>query len=884
MNTNDTNKGALCSATSVKVHPFIYIHKYFSTKYGNGRNTNIQNTTPSSEENAFNLLDNCIFLSDSERIIKALNSKDTRNNICFHYEGFKKDSKFDFYLITEASTKKRNDLLIKWCASNDVTFCDPAQLQRMQTGNPNIKTELLKCFKDNLLESLLFLVGTNGRIRGCEDDMRMMGVPHCMNVYFSQYLGQEDKNKFGVSPKLQIKDAIYNYKKLIIKSNAGTGKGYVMKELSNALDSLGFRCIIYVFPTNSITDQQYEDFDKFYEGKEGLLRLDARFKAKDYDEFLIDNGRIILATFDSLHKLEILDTVDPIIDESVLVVDEYHSLISDIDFRSKEGFNYVLSAMSRAKYSILCSATPELIFCESDKLNRHFGYKLINGIESVTNEITVKALEYDSKEGQKSIVTYVQENYAHIEGTALFKLDKKESLRTIINGLDRLGLNVGGFWSGDNEEHKTKNDNYNSISKTGLLSTPLDWLVFTTLLEAGVSLKFLCSVLVVADKTNATRLIQLSTRARYNAKTGVNSKLDVIVCKSSASKENVKGYQVGSYTERFASECKVWQKYKNNTISGVDKVRTISDQQDIELILGDENEAEISLLGVLHLINKDLDSISLDETLLRASRMDGRFIIGDKATSDHGELEQIKEEHLISKENRELREVKAIEAVKDDFRTLCDLIAFNSKDVDKKDKIREVLGIVTPDKERALDFAAKHPTVLGCKFVNKIITTTIDLKAAMNAIKKPLSNEKAVELVLTSDTKDIKSIVSTLNHKIRKSNVSKNTASTVDSLEYYKVKSIKAVISKLLKNMKRGTVAEHQLVTYYQKHINKALLKVETKTGAMKLKPISKNKCMCILNDLYFVEKVVSKACKKKVTKIKILELRKVQSALNMLQ
>ena len=103
-------------------------------------------------------------------------------------------------------------------------------------------------------------------------------------------------------------------------------------------------------------------------------------------------------------------------------------------------------------------------------------------------------------------------------------------------------------------------------------------------------------------------------------------------------------------------------------------------------------------------------------------------------------------------------------------------------------------------------------------------------------------------------------------------------------MEYYKVKSIKAVISKLLKNMKRGTVAEHQLLTYYQKHINKALLKVETKTGAMKLKPISKNKCMCILNDLYFVEKVVSKACKKKVTKIKILELRKVQSALNMLQ
>jgi hypothetical protein len=354
----------------------------------------------------------------------------------------------------------------------------------------------------------------------------------------------------------------------------------------------------------------------------------------------------------------------------------------------------------------------------------------------------------------------------------------------------------------------------------------------------------------------------------------------VLLCQSDAKKEGVKGYKTGNYVNNFIKEVAKWQRYKNNTPVGRKSVRTGSDQDYIKLILGDENEAEISILGLLHVINKELDSVSTDELLLRVTRLDNRFSVGAVIKSDCDQLPQIKSATEKTKKDKELREQNAINAAKDDFRTMCDLISFKSRSTERKNEIREILGIAIPNKEKALEFAEKHPTVIDCKFTNKIIDSVVRLKTAAKASSKNLTNQNALKMVLELSSKDLKGITSTLNHKTRRANVKNNDAATVDTLEYYKVRCIRKVVSKYMANVTAGRIKDFQTVDYHQKHINKAIAKLDTNLGTMKLKPINKNKVNVILEDIYETIKTRFTIKGKKVMMIKILGKRTVESAM----
>ena len=828
------------------------------------------------------LLSGCTFIVPNILLFSELSKYKTNFNVVNDSKAIKNKADGQIYLLDFNHTEERAVILKKQCFKSNIIYLCTKALTALLEDEQGAKFKASMLLND-IERCLLFLVGSNGSVKGFNDDMRLMSVSHCITVNFNQYLGQDTMNEYGIIPKLQLEEAVSRHKKIVIAANAGTGKGYVMRELVHSLGRVNeARFIIYVFPTNSITDQQTNDFDNYLPNKE-VLKLDGRTKRKSVEEFLLNEGRVILSTFDSLVKIEDFTTNGDVIGESILVVDEYHSLVSDYDFRDRKNFSTVLSYMSRAMKTVLCSATPELIFCESEKLNRHFGYTLIVGNEKLTNEITLKNCVYNTKEGRASVVSKIHELYTQKDKTVLFKLDKKEALKSMILGYRDMGISIEGFWSGDGEKQKHNNKNYTSVCESGILKDSVNWLCFTTLLEAGVSLKFDCSCLVIADNTTATRLVQLATRARFNAKTGINKRLDVILCTSDAKKDNLKGYRGGCYVQHFFSKFSEWQKFKNNSLIGSKSVKTKADQQEFDLILGDELESEVSILGLLHVINKRLDKISIGELFKRVQRLDSRFKIGANIDSNCSQLDEIKNRAENLKADRKTREQKAKLAALADFRTMCDLVAFNTKDNERKERIRKAFNIKFPDKVKALEFGEKYPSIIDCKFANRIIKSVMEIKESCKEVSKSMDTNRALELTLSLAKSDIKGIVSTLNHKIRKKNVKEGTAKTVDVLEDYKVKQIKKAIGKVIKNVKHGRVKEFQLIEYYQKVINKSISTIETDSGIIKVRSLTKAKAKEILLDIFFVEKGTMKVKGKRVTKYKIIEVKQIKKALEML-
>lgn len=840
-------------------------------------NINIFGEFPNKSTQEFQELDNFLFLTNSKLLLYTLSELDGINcRLASQYANNNNDLNPVFIPIeiNDPNTHYSDYKYIDWCEKNGITYLDTSYTANELNHQGSSNISLIKKFG---YKALIIAIGTNGKVDGFIDDMKLMGVPHCIDVHFNQYIGEEFANEYGVIPKNQVLSSIKNHDRIIIKSNAGTGKGYIMKELCSSLKTGGANhekeFIIYAFPTNSITDQQYQDFANYLPNEE-ILKLDGRSKQNDIDAFLAIGGSIILSTFDSIHKIDTFSKSIDVIENSILIIDEYHSLVSDIDFRDKKAFRSILSKMNIAKKTILCSATPELIFCENKKLHRSFGYKLIRGVEKTTNKINIKTLTYKSNKGRGSIVTCIHELYGIDKRKVLFKLDNKSTLSSINGAARGLGIECESFWSGDNEKHKSKNDNYIKVCESGQIDSSVKWLSFTTLLEAGVSLKFDCAALVIMDKTTATRAVQLSTRPRYNANTGINKEIDVILCSSDKEKANVKGYKKGCYVDYFRHILSNWQNYKNRAAIGVDTVSTLSDTEDIKLALGDEMETEVCILGLLHIINKELDSVSNADLIKRICRLDNRFISNKELTTDLDQLDELKQETAQQKLRKEFRKGKALEAAKEDFMTLCDLLAFKTKDVDRKAKIRETFSIKFPDKSKALVFADKYPTVIDCKFTNKIVSDTIKIKEAYKGLGKSISIDEAVNLAIKVESKEISSLLSLVNHKKRKGFVNKGTASTGDKIEYFRLKAIRAKVAAVKKDIERGKVLEFQSMEYYTKHINKVVTNIKTDTGSIKLKPLSKTKIKQILEDIYFIDKQRFREGKKRIFKYKICALK----------
>ncbi|WP_426062008.1 DEAD/DEAH box helicase family protein [Hymenobacter sp. B1770] len=142
-------------------------------------------------------------------------------------------------------------------------------------------------------------------------------------LHITKYLTERERH---------IVYAIKKFKRVVIKSDTGTGKTTLMKRLVNHFPT---EKIDFIAPTLSIVQQQ------------DVLQITG-------DKSLTDTqsgARIVATTYASINKLATREA-------SVLVIDEAHHLLEDFTKDFREGnIKDIMNAMSRYDHVVLCTGT-----------------------------------------------------------------------------------------------------------------------------------------------------------------------------------------------------------------------------------------------------------------------------------------------------------------------------------------------------------------------------------------------------------------------------------------------------------------------------------------------------------------------------------------------
>lgn len=729
--------------------------------------------------------------------------------------------------------------------------------------------DIYKHDKETLKSFLMFCIHTNQRIGSNPNDPYSLAVDHCLKIDFKQYIGEQEPNQYGIVPTDFIFHQIEHNEKLIIDSLAGTGKSTLMTILTDQgarieprkpnlkrFEKVGITQVVILEPTTAINSQL---FNSFIEQKLIVSRLDG--SSSQSDLLTAMNSPVILCCYDSLKRL-IERGLD--LDKTAVIVDEFHQLVIDIGYRNSAAFQIVLEVMKSAKRTLSISATPDLFFAQSKELSEYFGYKLIKGVQSVQNSIKIRPVYW--KGTQRDLLHYIVDNAPQKEGLITIKLDSKNNNQAFAKALTNRGLKADSFNSGD-RERKEDNANYKELMKSGTVSLDLDVLVFTSLLEAGVSIKTPVRLNALIDTNSWQKGIQLVSRARYNAKTGVNKEHTVWMFRSFRAEEgNEEEYNKTDVLEQFAqlsmnAEQQARAASKNQ---GTLKHKTDADPEKMPIKQRlNSLEYEPCILSILHEIYKRSIKCDFETMLERMKRFDNRIEVSKADsinTKTDKELAKIRDAQEADKE-------QAMESFKQlltfNFDKVAQTICYLSSDTNFKQEIREVLKLPPIDRITVKQFLEQSQGAFKGREPKRILKDVIYF-----VDRQQITPLEAISFVLDdkSSKKYIQTIKSATERKIRYYNaqVSKDIGTMdvpewkLDGKEYLILAREKEIIKQmdmLKDNIKRGKRKESRLTgEQIQKHVN-AAIKRYNKQGKGKEKELSKKKAIDTLKDLYFIER-----------------------------
>jgi hypothetical protein len=276
--------------------------------------------------------------------------------------------------------------------------------------------------------------------------------------------------------------------------------------------------LVIVEPKTPIALQLFNDFKKGLssEYSEGdCVMVSGGMDAAELRA--MESAKIIIVVTDSLHRIA------PIISECLLVVDEFHEIGQDQDYRPKPMFQ-LWECMKLAKRKLLLSATPNYIL--TTNWHKDFNYKLVVGVHDSPN--TFKVIFKHHKCSKRQLFSYIEENAPAKKGTICIKYDHDTTLSAYLKYFFERFVSADYFTS-KRKDRKENNLNYQSLMESGELSEELQYLLFTKLLESGVSFKFDMRLLCLFDSKSYQEIIQLATRARYNVEAGRNMENEIWV-------------------------------------------------------------------------------------------------------------------------------------------------------------------------------------------------------------------------------------------------------------------------------------------------------------------------------------------------------------------
>lgn len=654
-------------------------------------------------------------------------------------------------------------------------------------------------------------------IKAVPTDIHSIEVPFVYQLEFTQYLGEKQ-------PLETIKSLLMCESRLAIQSPAGTGKSTMIQALCSpenngknfVFNALGIDKTIVATPTTAIALQLQKDFEK-----RGVSCSILYGEILGYDLEISRLDSLVITTYRSLEKLT------EFIPNSLLIIDEFHQIANDYDYTNYEEketklTKYVMSevwdAMQKAPNILLLSATPNYLFCSH--FEEFFNYALLVCYPKFTNQIRLNILEHTTS--KKYLIDYIEENAPLQGGTICIKYDSNNTLKTYYENDLKRGLLAEHFTS-QNRDRKEENDNYNSIMETGKPTQKLDRLYFTTLLEAGVSLKFPIDLVAIFDVKSWSKIVQLATRPRLCEDGGklVNSVVNVWVFNSQNRKKTTtpNNQTIRERWAKYYTDAIKNVNYFNGTSGGEIDHKTSTDFRNFVMKTG-ENWA-VDVPAILHeLFKQETSETDLQTLIERIARFDPRFEIEYVEHINAVENADISAALEQAKADKEKAQIQLFELLKNEPTNTVHALCKLSKDKELKADVKRVLGLPIADKETINDLIKTNAPAFGTGETNRLLKDLVfmvgDLGDTLqNAITKIAVSSKK-ELRLERDTHQRKERIKTYKN-------SPKDQSPKARLEVEREKAISLKFKYILNNIQKGRRKNEFTAIELAKLVNDAL-------------------------------------------------------------
>jgi hypothetical protein len=617
---------------------------------------------------------------------------------------------------------------------------------------------------------------------------------------FELYGGGSDKPKAGQSMVVNkyVSEALDNLHKALVLHNriavvsaAGSGKSYFVAELYKKIKAENQAArFLFLAPTQSIAEQLSKEFSEISGEFCGLLRGGL----SDTDRQKSASSNICAAVYNSAEKFHNLN------DHNLyIILDEFDQLGREYSYRKPDGqFRFVHKLLSGAKNAVLLSATPDELFYTDAFIGK--GFWPIRIEQQKKNKI---CMHFIKVQNTKAAVLDLAERGG--AGMCLIKCDNNTTLKAYQDFFTKRGAKCEHFTSAD-KERKDYNTNYQSLMSSGeLADKDIDILLFTRLLEAGVSLKFQVGKFGIFDTQKSWRsLLQLAARPRYDYKTGTNKDINVYVY----------------YTKDNPSECEPL-----NALDLIEKTKIVAARLNAA-IRGNELEKKdfktsfdkrfvylckdsgLWKVDYLEIANKAIESeeqtSSINDIAAKIGAADNRFsfVFEDLVNSKNIELEELAK---LKKEEKETVTAQGLEALQDnkDLALYCGLSQLRDKA--KRYELVTAFNLNYYDKFTQSEFAEKYKQVFRTNFFPKFTVNVHKLLSAGETIQAAFEaaiSETSTAITQKADTLKIKNRV-----KLWKSAKTENQLNAADkaaaAVDYQNRNKLKYFVEK---HKERGTV------------------------------------------------------------------------------
>ena len=415
------------------------------------------------------------------------------------------------------------------------------------------------------------------------------------------------------------------HKVVSLASPAGTGKTTAVSRLVEELGQT-----IFCVPTVTIAEQQHRALQRA-----GVHCAPIFGGYQAHDAEMATSSSLVVCTYDALRHIQHL------FDSSTLIVDESHQVVSEYGYRHR-ALDGVMYAIAHASRTLLFSATPNPL------LDKFLKAKQLQFAAKKTNKIllTVCAGEANKNVLFEAIVDEKTEarDAGKPQATTIIKMDNLKRLQIFAEYATAAGFTCGIFTS-KKDAHKT-NANYSQIVENGRFQSAPDFLLCTTILEAGVSILDNVDAIHIFDKYSPHKVVQMATRPRMNGERNKEVRVFIYPRESAAGDGSTDGMsfeQRQAFAERNKSRFEAIH-------DGEESGGRISSDATFH-VNHDKGAYFVNSLSILHEMDKQAprDAESLADAI-RA--IDGRFEceIIDAGTRGQSSLSKIAKEKKAKEE------------------------------------------------------------------------------------------------------------------------------------------------------------------------------------------------------------------------------------------